>query len=51
LTCQQKPQLKTAFEALPTDEMKALFLFTATRVAQERILALNSGKIDFKHML
>lgn len=25
-----KEQLKLAFEALPTDEMKALFLFTAT---------------------
>ncbi len=25
-----KEQMKSAFEALPTDEMKALFLFTAT---------------------
>jgi len=44
-----KAQMKLAFEALPTDEMKALFLFTATTgLRKSEILDLTKDKIDFK---
>ena len=44
-----KEQLKLAFEALPTDEKKALFLFTATSgLRRNEILDLTKDKIDFK---
>jgi integrase len=44
-----KEQLKLAFEALPTEEMKALFLFTATTgLRKSEILELTKDKVDFK---
>jgi integrase len=44
-----KEQLKLAFEELPTDEMKALFLFTATSgLRKSEVLNLTADKIDFK---
>jgi integrase len=44
-----KEQLKLAFKALPTDEMKALFLFTATTgLRKSEVLNLTADKIDFK---
>ncbi len=44
-----KAQLKLAFEALPTDEMKTLFLFTATTgLRKSEILKLTKDKVDFK---
>jgi integrase len=44
-----KAHLKLAFEVLPTDEMKALFLFTANPgLRKSEILDLAKDKIDFK---
>jgi intergrase/recombinase len=44
-----KEQMKLAFEALPTEEMKALFLFTATSgLRKSEILDLAKDKVDFK---
>ncbi len=44
-----KVQLKHVVEALPTNEMKALFLFTATTgLRKSEILDLTKDKVDFK---